>query len=178
VDFSFPELVAEAVYRDERFNGLQASSNSGTLETPLSSPEVEPVVDTSLNVPQLLLKSSVNATPFNSVSCDVRTVVTRPLLTESQRRKEKLKLHRQQKRAQQKMAMPHGSSTVLPKWVDRHIRPAAACHVDFDAEQLKHTCLAWTGGNDKFSHNRIFTLQELVGQGSIFNFTLQRWDGR
>lgn len=68
------------------------------------------------------------------------------------------------------------SCTPKAHTINKYVCLATACSVDFDVQNLKHTQFSWTGGKDSFSHHHIYTLEEMVGPWSIFDFTLQNWD--
>ena len=67
---------------------------------------------------------------------------------------------------------------VKPRLVNKHVRPAAAVDVKFDSMKLRHMKSAYTGGRLKGSPKRVYSLDELVGDGSAFKFRLETWDGR
>ena len=62
--------------------------------------------------------------------------------------------------------------------VNKHVCPSVPTSMEFNAVDLKHTKFAWTGGKDSFMERRIYTLAELVGLDSPFNFKLESWDGK
>lgn len=94
------------------------------------------------------------------------------------RRKGRANAKRAVARLDEKRAAPYGDYVVKPRLVNKHVRPAAAVHVKYDAMKLRHTKSAYTGGRLKGSPKRIYSLDELVGDGSKFKFRLESWDGR
>ena len=81
-------------------------------------------------------------------------------------------------RAEQKHAAPFGDYMVKPSVLNRYVHPAVAIQSELRTKKLKHTKNAWTGARDKGGYKHMFTLDEMVWEGSIFNFQLERWDGR
>ena len=96
-------------------------------------------------------------------------------LSNRERKKIRMKAHRDLQRAKAAANLSHGTKA---RTINKYIRPSTACSVEFDARNLKHTQFGWTGGRDLISHQRIFSLEEMVGPQSRFKFTLQHWDGK
>ena len=67
---------------------------------------------------------------------------------------------------------------VKPRVINKHVRPALAVDVKFDAMKLRHVKSAYTGGRFKGNAKRVYRLDELVGDDSKFKFRLETWDGR
>lgn len=82
------------------------------------------------------------------------------------------------KRKMAKQMGAFGNYSVKPKAIHRHVCPAVGIATQLKSETLKHTKNTYTGGRDKGGHGRVFQLEELVGPGSKFGFTLEKWDGR
>jgi hypothetical protein len=79
---------------------------------------------------------------------------------------------------EQKRTTSYGDYSVKPVMLNRHVRPATAFQSQLKTKKLKHTKNAWTGARDKGGYKRVFALDEMVGENSIFDFQLERWDGR
>lgn len=94
------------------------------------------------------------------------------------RRKKRGNASRAVKRHRAKRAVPHGHYVVKASTINKHVRPAAPIQTQLDAEDLPHTRNAYTGWRDTDGHGKVYTLEELVGEGSEFGFKLERWDGR
>ena len=96
---------------------------------------------------------------------------------EDSRRKGRANAKRAAVRLATKRAAPYGDYMVKPRIINKHVRPATAVDVKFDAMKLRHTKAGYTGGHLK-SGRRIYRLDELVGDSSIFKFRLETWDGK
>lgn len=96
---------------------------------------------------------------------------------ERARKKDRAKALRTLKRELSKRSNGFGDYAVKPRVLHRHVRPAIALPTRLKSGNLRHTKNAYTGGRDKGGHGRVFTLEELVGPGSKFQFTLEKWDG-
>jgi hypothetical protein len=97
--------------------------------------------------------------------------------TEDIRRKKRGKAKRAVKRLQEQRAAPYGLYVVKPALLNRHARPATAVTTGFDTTKLGATKNGWTGTRDQGGYKRVFTLDEMVGEKSIFKFRLERWGG-
>jgi hypothetical protein len=77
----------------------------------------------------------------------------------------------------EKAAASYGEHAIAPAIIDRYVLPATPIQTDLQVLNLRHTRNGYTGARDPGGHNRVFTLQELVGKDSIWGFNLKRWDG-
>lgn len=161
--------------------------------SPLTSLEINPVptvddpppISLDADKPTSLLvtqQTSPNPSAFRVVRASSSTMQDRSVdpinestLSNKQRKKFRMKAHRDLARASAATKTSRGTKA---RTINKYVRPATACSVDFDAHNHKHTQFAWTGGKDPFSHQRIFKLDEMVGPQSRFGFTLQCWDGK
>ena len=77
-----------------------------------------------------------------------------------------------------KVTTGHNPLKVCASTVDKHVCPSMPTSMEFNAVDLKHTKFAWMGGKDSSMERQIYTLAELVGLDSPFNFKLEMWDGK
>ena len=185
-NFDFPRLVTAAIDRERPKPPCNIPSDSKP-PSPLTSPELEPVVHdlqtTITHLPPLSLESnsqmstSLRVNPQHITSPSPSSS-TSSILTNAQRKKINMKSFRQLKRAREKISTPHHPSTVRAWAINKHIRPSSPAPVDFDAFDLKHTEFGWTGKNDSVKHKQIYSLEEMVGPDSLFDFKLEPWDGK
>jgi len=186
-DFDFGHLVREAIIRESE---LDDDDTEGCAFEAVSVP--------SLSCPLSLLPRAANtlASPPQSEPSHTTTnaPVSQPSTSpespayelpkyahgsiENSLRKKRGHAKRAMQRLERKHGAPFGDYVVKPSILNRHVRPASAIQSGLKTKKLKHTKNAWTGARDKGGHKRIFTLDEMVGEGSIFNFRLERWDGR
>ena len=87
-----------------------------------------------------------------------------------------MKTFRSLKYAKDKVTTEHNPLKVHT--VNKHVCPSVPTSMEFNAVDLKHTKFAWTGGKDSSMERQIYTLVELVGLDSPFNFKLEMWDGK
>jgi hypothetical protein len=81
------------------------------------------------------------------------------------------------RRAMEKDAADHGVYSIKPALVNKHIRTAQSISTPLNVSKLRHTNTAY-GGIAGESGDRVYRLEELIGENSHFKFKLQRWDGR
>ena len=77
-----------------------------------------------------------------------------------------------------KQAAAYGNYVVKPWIINKHVRPALAVDVKFDAMKLRHAKSAYIGGRLTGNAKQVYRLDELVGDDSKFKFHLETWDGR
>jgi hypothetical protein len=82
------------------------------------------------------------------------------------------------RRLEEKRAASYGDYIAKPQVINKYIRPVVAIDVKFDALKLRQTKSAYTGGRLKSAARRVYTLDELVGEGSKFKFKLEKWVGK
>ena len=58
-----------------------------------------------------------------------------------------------------------------------YIENAAPISINFDSNDLQTTSTGYTGKRGP-KDNHIYTLGEMVGEGSKYNFRLEKWDGQ
>jgi hypothetical protein len=205
-NFDFEELLYEAVAREsENLDGddtegypFEPVTTEFSSPVPVSSvPEVHldgstpgpsmPDNTLPLSPPLLLLgpTQSRPSSPFPASSSVTKASNPQPGKKrkhakgskEDIRRKEHANAKRAVARLTTKRAAPYGDYMVKPRVINKYVRPATAVDVKFDAMKLRHTKTGYTGGHLK-SGRRIYRLDELVGDGSIFKFRLETWDGK
>ena len=186
-DFDFEHLVHEAIIRESELDDDDTEGcvfeaiTMPSLLYPLPLPPPLPV-----DAPALQPQSGPSHTLANTA---LRPSLSPEALThevpkythgsvENSLCKKRGHAKRAMQRMEQKRAVPFGEYAVKPSVLNRHVRPAAAIQSELKTKKLKHTKNAWTGARDKGGYKRVFTLDEMVGEGSIFNFRLERWDGR
>ena len=208
VDFDFDQLVMDAVAKEEELDdddtegygidpatSAESSARSPQLPpwSPFSSPTpLSPISDELMEPPQSG-PSDVHA-PIPSLPPGTLSTLTigenfcapppceAPKYThgsvEDNRRKNRGKLKRAIKRLEEKRAVPYGDYAVKPSVLNRRVRPATAIKTALNTGKLGATKNGWTGARDKGGYKRVFTLDEMVGENSIFKFRLERWNGR
>jgi hypothetical protein len=187
-DFDFGHLIREAIVRESELDGddtegcaLEAvTMPSSSRSLPIPSP---PTMDAIASLPQsgtsCALASTPASQPFLLLDPLARDVPKYPHgSVENSLRKKRGHAKRAMQRMEQKRAAPLGDYAVKPAILNRHVRPATAIRSELKTKKLKHTKNAWTGARDKGGYRRVFTLDEMVGENSIFTFQLERWDGR
>lgn len=186
-DFDFAHLVREAITRENELDDDDTEGCALEAITMPSSSRSQPVpplltVDALAPQPQLgPLCTAVNS-PASQPSPSRESLTHEvPKYTrgsvENSLRKKRGHMKRAVQRMAQKRAAPFGDYAVKPAVLNRHVRPAAAIQSELKTRKLKHTKNAWTGARDKGGHRHVFTLGEMVGESSVFNFRLERWDG-
>lgn len=200
-DFDFPQLVAAALRRERKSEQfIHPARSPASMESPLYPPATSPEIDAvnplahkdipaiSLSQPAPItspqsahaqaLPASFRVNPALAATMFDLNTNSNEGLSNIQRKKLRMKTFRQLQRANAAVTRSHGPKAVKACTINKHVRPAAACSVDFDGHSLKHTQHAWTGGNDTSTHKQVFSLNEMVGPNSKFHFTLERWDGK
>ena len=186
-DFDFEHLVHEAIIRESE---LDDDDTEGCVFEAITMPSLL----YPLPLPPPLPVDAPASQPQSGPSHTLANTALRPSLSpealtheapkytygsvENSLRKKRGHAKRAMQRMEQKRAAPFGEYAVKPSVLNRHVRPAAAIQSELKTKKLKHTKNAWTGARDKGGYKRVFTLDEMVGEGSIFNFQLERWDGR
>jgi hypothetical protein len=166
-DFDFGHLMREAVLREIE---LEDDNTEGCELDPVALPACSLCPSIALDSltsdahqPQLFTPD-VPKFPRGSV--------------EGALRKKRGHAKRAVQRMEQKRTTSYGDYSVKPVMLNRHVRPATAFQSQLKTKKLKHTKDAWTGARDKGGYKWVFTLDEMVGENSIFDFQLERWDGR
>jgi hypothetical protein len=169
--------------RDDR-EGLPLDPMVPTLSSPspLLPPPSKPTNPTnsaSLLPPSLSQdpSPSLTSTPIPPTHAPKKPKST-PGSADDIRRKKRANSKRAMRRLEEKRAASYGDYVVKPQVINKYIRPAVAIDVKLDALKLRHTKSAYTGGWLKSAARRLYTLDELVGEGSKFKFKLEKWDGR
>jgi hypothetical protein len=186
-DFNFGHLVREAIIRESElddddtegcaFEAVSMPSSSCSLsllpraaDTPASQQQSGPshaMANTTASQPSTSPESPAYEVPKYTQGS-----------VENSLRKKRGHAKRAMQRLERKRAAPFGDYAVKPSVLNRHVRPASAIQSGLKTKKLKHTKNAWTGARDEGGHKRVFILDEMVGEGSIFHFRLERWDGR
>lgn len=188
--FSFEQVLYEAVVREgENLDGDDTEGYPFEPITLPSSPMSPPTAPDAL--PNLLpLPPSFSLEPAPSAPLLRRppepSSSTQPHKTpkctrgsaDDMRRKNRANTKRAMRRLEEKRATGYGDYVVKPRIINKYIRPAAAVDVKFDAMKLRHTKSAYTGGRIKAPSRRVYNVNELVGEDSIFKFKLKKWDGQ
>jgi hypothetical protein len=190
--------VCEAVARESA--NLDGDDTEGypfePIATHFASPmPVSPIPDGCLGgplqtavPPPLLLDSTQLPPPSPSPTSTSLSQVSNPQprkqpkytkgSKEDIRRKGRANAKRAVARLATKRAALYGDYMVMPRIINKHVRPATAVDAAFDAMKLRRTKSAYTGGRLKSGAKRIYRLDELIGDGSTFKFRLETWDGR
>ena len=186
-DFDFGHLVREAIIRESElddddtegcaFEAVSMPSSSCLLSllpqaanTPASPPQSGPSHATA-NTPASQPSTSPESPAYEVPKYTHGSV-------ENSLRKKRGHAKRAVQRLERKRAAPFGDYVVKPSVLNRRVRPASAIQSELKIKKLKPTKNAWMGARDEGGHKFIFTLDKMVGEGSIFNFRLERWDGR
>jgi hypothetical protein len=141
-------------------NGLQPSPPPLSLDpTPLPDPTAGPLKSPKLSQPREKSKYRHGS-------------------VEDIRRKKRANAKRAVKRLEHKRAAPYGDYSVKPHAINKYVRSATAIDAKLDAIKLRHTKQAYTGGRLRSNPRRVYRLDELVGEDSLFKFKLEPWDGR
>ena len=143
------------------------SSESGPSDVPTSIPSLPPG---TLSTP------IVSGQPFTPPPREAPKYMRNS--AEDIRRKNRGKFKRAIKRLEEKHAAPFGLYVAKPSALNHHVRPATAIKTALNTAKLRATKNGWTGARDKGGYKQVFTLDEMVGEASIFKFRLQRWDSR
>jgi hypothetical protein len=187
-DFDFGHLVREAIIRETELDDDDTEGCAfEAITMPSSSYSSPPPPPLTVDAHALQPQPGPSHTPANtpalqpspspeSLTHEVPKYTRGSV--ENSLRKKRGHAKRAMQRAEQKRTAPFGDYAVKPSVLNRHVRPAAAIQSELSTKKLKHTKNAWTGARDKGGYKRVFTLDEMVGEGSIFNFRLERWDGR
>lgn len=94
-------------------------------------------------------------------------------------RKAKGKARRRLKDQKRRDTAPYGDIMVKPRLVEKHIKtPATPIRTRLDAHNLPHTSTSYLGMRDSSLAGKVFQLDELVGEDSMYGFELRKWDGR
>jgi hypothetical protein len=208
IDFDFDHLVKDAVAKEKELDDDDTEGYSldpATLPnsspcspqlppwSPFSSPTPLSPIPDELTQPSQPGPSnalaSIPSLPPNTLSTPIiphkpsAPPPRKPLKhthgsVEDIRRKNRGKSKRAIKRLEEKRAAPYGLYAVKPNALNRHVRSATAIKTTLNPRKLGATKSGWTGTRDQGGYKRVFTLDEMVGETSIFKFKLERWDGR
>jgi hypothetical protein len=73
----------------------------------------------------------------------------------------------------------YGDITVKSRLVEKHIKTLATpIRTRLDAHNMPHTSTSYLGMRDSSGAGRVFQLDELVGEDSVYGFELRKWDGQ
>jgi hypothetical protein len=146
-----------------------SSSDIAAIPSPLSSPDLD-------LAPSPPLVSGPPGSSSTMQSC--KTLKCTRGSADDICRKKRGNSRRAMRRLEEKRAAGHSDYAVKPRIINKYIQPAVAAGVKFDALKLRHTKSAYTGGRLKAASRRVYNLDELVGERSIFKFKLEKWDGK
>ena len=94
-------------------------------------------------------------------------------------RKAKGKAREKLKAQQRKEAAPYGDFAVKPHLVNKHIKKAGRpIRTSLDASKMPHASTSYVGTRYSGGPKKVFALDELVGNDSIYRFELRKWDGQ
>ena len=195
LDFDFDDLVRKAVIKERELDDddAEGAALNAAIESLPSLEAANALISqprSAPSPPMLMYAIPPPTAPSASLASCHTPLNTQPLpsqreapkyrhgSTEDILRKKRGKAKRAMQRLEAKKSAPHGFYAVKPAVLNRHVRHATAITTKLDAQRLKCTKNGWTGARDKGGHGRIFTLDEMVGEGSRFKFRLERWDGR
>ena len=183
---------------------LFGTSELSPLSTPGVTPPPSPVLEATMdidgggscldNAAPLNLNTSIRASPSSQPTYTHRThpldpeiasqaPSSTPLMYASgaERRKAKKKgqshANRQKKRQTAREAT-YANIKVRPECVANFIDSSTPIYTDSEAKKASRINTGYTGRDDGGRSSKLYTLDELVGEGSKFGFKLQEWDGK
>lgn len=92
-------------------------------------------------------------------------------------RKKKEKGRKSAKNALLRTSSSQGPLLCNPTAVARNLKDLLTHQTGFKTSSMPHTAPGYQGRNAKGAVKKVYSLEELVGEGSKFGFDLKRWDG-
>ena len=171
-DCKFEDLVREAVIKE---NELGDDDTEGFALDAITAPPLPSLAPPEAKQPLFSQPGPLAPYPPHPPAREVPKYLHGS--TEDCLRKKRGHTKRAIQRMEAKRAAPHGFYAVKPAVLNHHVRPAIAINSNLNTSKLKPTKNSWTGVRDKGGYKRVFTLNEMVGEGSIFKFRLEQWNG-
>jgi hypothetical protein len=166
--FNFDHLLEKAIQNE---NGTHDDTEGYPFQ-PLFQLEKNNPLDHESDVE---LSSSENNSPIPSTS----THIPRKRTATSVVKHQKLggKKRRRIKRQQDRKNRSFGDYTIRPSTIKNHIKSAQKVSGQLNFNDAPVTKVGYTAVNSE-GYGRTFTLEEMVGPDSEFQFELHTWDGR
>ena len=102
---------------------------------------------------------------------------TTPKLSCKDRKRAKARANRQEKRKREQAAR-FGGPAVREKARQKYAKLASLHFNDLDLGEAEATSTAYTARDDRVRIFETYTLEELIGKDSDWEFTLKKWDGK
>jgi hypothetical protein len=166
--FSSPTLLSPCP--DSPINSNPIVSEPPDLVPPLSLPP--PFIEPSASQPIDRVKEP---RPVNLGN--VETHIEPPTIPRNLRQG-RCNAKRAVKRRKEKAAGPFGLYKVQRRTVKKYIEQSKPIRTSLETRKLKHAKTGYLGLRDEGGAKQVFQLEELVGAGSKYGFTLKKWSGR
>jgi len=154
--------------------------------TPPPSPTLTPTLKagfhTNLDIDAAEARINAHAQSTDAIEENLsdQTPSTRPT-SQRDRRKARKKSQSHANRSRQRQDARDASSASLKPRIQRRLNTLGASEplrTEIDSAQSSHINTGFTGLDNRERHKKLYSLEELVGEGSKFGFKLQTWDGR
>jgi hypothetical protein len=173
-DFDFDAAVRHAMDNEQDYD----------LEdyeiAPISLIHESPVTTSTTLVPN----SAIPAAPSHSLpvatpSTTSRHAPPKPGTAELAYRKAKGKAREKMKVERQRRGAPYGHFTAKSRQVKKHIKESGhPIQAGLDANDMRHASTGYLGARYTGGTKRVYELDEVVGDESMYGFELRKWDGR
>jgi hypothetical protein len=173
-NFSFTGRLAEAIAIESTLDGNPDDTEGYPFEAVAGDSQPTPAGSLLLSCPS---SPMLGPTSARKSAHPLRPQESARIFNKKAKSKALEKRKRDQHRRD---AVYSKNATVQKRTVEQHIHPSRALQTDLHMRKLRATKPGYIGLRDssKGSDKHIYSLDQMVGDGSEFGFELRAWDGR